>query len=76
MTVFELISVHRPLLQKLHSNGIKISDYKYIELYEKYLEMLKNGEKVTYIVTNLSGYFDVCERTVYNMIELFSTVVM
>lgn len=72
MNIHELISVNAPLLQKLHENGVKISDYKYIQLYEKYLEMIKNGEKITYIVSSLSSTFEICERTVYRLIEFFS----
>lgn len=73
MNLYELISLNRAMLKTMHKNGIKISDYKYLEIYEKYLEMTKNGDKITYIVANLSNIFEVGERTVYRIIELFQT---
>ena len=73
MTLYELISVNSSMLKRLHANGIKISDYKYLNIYEKYLEMIANGDKVTYIVANLSTIYDVGERTIYRLIELFQS---
>lgn len=73
MNLYELISLNRVMLKTMHKNGIKISDYKYLEIYEKYLEMTKNGDKITYIVANLSNIFEVGERTVYRLIEFFQT---
>ena len=73
MNNYELITINAPLLKKLHENGITISAYKHIPLYEKYLEMVKEGEKITYIVATLSSLFEVGERTVYRLIEFFQT---
>ena len=73
MNNYELITINAPLLKKLHKNGITISAYKHIPLYEKYLEMVKDGEKITYIVATLSSLFEVGERTVYRLIEFFQT---
>lgn len=72
MKMFELISVNAPILKVLHKNRVRTDVFKYVEIYEKYLEMSKSGEKITYIVANLSSTFDVCERTIYRIIELFS----
>ena len=72
MKLHELISVNAPLLKVLHKNGIKADAYKYVEIYDKYLEMTENGDKITYIVANLATSFDICERTIYRIIELFS----
>lgn len=73
MTVYELLSVNSEVLKKLHVNGVRISDYKYVEIYKRYLEMVESGEKVSYIVSNLASLYEVGERTVYRLIELFST---
>ena len=73
MNNYELITINAPLLKKLYENGIIISAYKHIPLYEKYLEMVKDGEKITYIVATLSSIFEVGERTVYRLIEFFQT---
>ena len=72
MTVYELLAVNSDVLKKLHINGVRISDYKYVEIYKKYLEMIESGDKVSYVVTNLSAIYEVGERTIYRLIELFS----
>ena len=63
MTVYELLSVNSEVLKKLHVNGVRISDYKYVEIYKRYLEMVESGEKVSYIVSNLASLYEVGERT-------------
>lgn len=73
MTVYELLAVNSDVLKKLHINGVRISDYKYVEIYKKYLEMMESGDKVSYIVSNLATIYEVGERTIYRLIELFST---
>jgi len=72
MKLHELISVNAPLLKVLHKNNVKADAYKYVEIYDKYLEMSGNGDKITYIVANLATSFDMCERTIYRIIEFFS----
>ena len=67
MTVYELLSVNSEVLKKLHVNGVRISDYKYVEIYKRYLEMVESGEKVSYIVSNLASLYEVGERTVYRL---------
>lgn len=73
MTLYELISINSPMLKKMHENGIKISDYKYLNIYEDYRNMVGNGDKVSYIVTTLAALYDVGERTIYRLVELFET---
>lgn len=73
MTLYELISINSPMLKKMHENGIRISDYKYLNLYEKYVEMVGNGDKISYIVSNLATLYDEGERTIYRLVELFET---
>lgn len=73
MKFFELISLNSGIMKILHKNRIKIDAYRHLELYEKYLKLSEKGEKMTYIVADLSASFDMCERSVYKIIEFFET---
>ena len=62
MKVIEILNFNRELLKKLHEAGIRLEDTQYIDLYSDYMNLYKNGEKVSYIVAILSR--KVCrERT-------------
>ena len=52
---------------------MKPDDYRYLELYADYKRMRGEGEKVTYIVSVLSGKYRVSERKVYSIIKRFGT---
>lgn len=50
MTVYDIVSLNRELLKRLHKNGIKVNDYKWLDLYNDYLQMKADGDKTSYIV--------------------------
>lgn len=51
MTAFEILYFNQELLKRLFESGLKISDYKYVDLYIDYEKMLCEGDKVIYIVS-------------------------
>lgn len=55
MTAFEILYFNQELLKRLFESGLKISDYKYVDLYIDYEKMLCEGDKVIYIVSVLSS---------------------
>jgi hypothetical protein len=69
MKVIELVSFNRELLSKIKAAGVNFDDYMYIDLYNEYKTMRKNGEKVTYIVAVLSEKYHISERKVYYLIK-------
>lgn len=69
MKVYELLSFNKELLLKIHIAGLKVDDYKYVDLYADYLHLKNEGEKVTYIVTLLSSKYGISERKVYNIVS-------
>lgn len=71
MTLFEILNFNKEILLKLQSLGVRIEDCRYIELYDDYARMCKDGEKVTYIVSVLATKYGICERKVYAIIKLF-----
>lgn len=69
MKVCEILFLNRELLKWLHDFGIESNDYKWVPLYQEYLKMKSEGDKVTYIVAVLSRKYNVCERKVYKIIQ-------
>lgn len=55
----------------MHLNQIRPTEIKYIDLYEKYLEMKKHNDKITYIVNVLASECGLKERSIYEMIRRF-----
>lgn len=72
MKVIELLNLHRSLLSFCREAGIHSDDVLYIDLYNDYLHMLADGNKVSYIVAVLSERYGVCERKVYALIKRFN----
>ena len=73
MTLFEILSFNKEIISKLLKAGVKPADYHYIDLYNDYMCMLNQGEKVTYIVATLSERYSVSERKIYSIIKRFKT---
>lgn len=69
MKVYEIINFNGALLRMFDETGIKLSDHRYIELYNEYARMLEAGEKVSYIVAHLSEKYSISERSVYSLIK-------
>lgn len=44
MTVYDIVSLNRELLKRLHKNGIKTDDYKWLDLYNDYMQMKAAGD--------------------------------
>ena len=71
MKVIEILNFNKELLNRIHNAGIRLDDCQYINLYNEYEQMLRDGEKVTYIVSVLSEKYSVSERKVYGVIKHF-----
>jgi hypothetical protein len=69
MKIIELVTFNRELLSKIKAAGIHFDDCMYIDLYNEYNTMRKNGEKVTYTVAVLSEKYHISERKVYYLIR-------
>lgn len=72
MNVYEFLSVHRSVLEKMQSLHTRPSDVKYIGLYKDYIRLEKEGHKKIYILQYLSDEYNVDERTIYRVIKRFS----
>ncbi len=72
MNAFELLTIHRNVLELMSTASIEVGDVKYIEMYKEYRGMMDKGHKMTYIVQYLSDEYGVGESTVYRVIKKFS----
>lgn len=72
MNAFELLTIHRNVLELMSSVSIEVGDVKYIGMYKEYRHMVDDGHKMTYIVQYLSDEYGVGESTVYRVIKKFS----
>lgn len=70
--MFEILSFHGELLQRLSEAGVRVDDYRFIALYRDYIGMKSGGDKVTYIVAVLASRYHVSERKVYDVIRLMT----
>lgn len=73
MILYEGVKMYGSTLNYLTKMGYKHGDCKYIPLFEDYLLMKKEGDKVVYIVAALSDKYGVSERKIYDIIGRFSS---
>lgn len=72
MKVIDVLKLGRETLELLYRAGVRPTDYRYIPLYEDYLQMVNNGYKMAYIIATLATRYNVGERTVYSIIARLS----
>lgn len=71
MKVADLVNFSADVMKKLHSFGIRLEDYKYLELYHEYKAMKADGYKTVFIVAKLSETHNVSERLIYKILRHF-----
>ena len=50
-----------------------MEDVQYIDLFNEYLALVTQGEKVSYIVATLADKYNISERKVYDLIKRFKS---
>lgn len=75
MLIAEFVRINARLLKTLSDYGIKISDYKYVELFRDFVKMRENGDKTTYIVVALSEKYKLSETSVYRILRRFKVAI-
>lgn len=69
MTQYELLKTVESLLVVLMSNDVDAKDVKYLEMYQEYMRLKKEGHKVGYVVYYLSQQYECSEATVYRVVK-------
>ena len=73
MKVIEILNLNKELLKKFQIAGIRMEDVEYIDLFNEYLALVTQGEKVSYIVATLADKYTISERKVYDLIRRFKS---
>lgn len=71
MTVYEFLKVNETFIQYVIKNLPSVQLLGYLELYQEYLDLKKQGEKVSYIVAILADKYKVTERLIYKVVKQF-----
>ena len=69
MTNYELLIMNRSMVEVLLSNHININDVQNLQIYEQFIEMKKQGHKVTYITVFLAHKYGMTDRCIYKIIK-------
>lgn len=73
MKVIEILNLNKELLKNFQKAGIRMDDVQYIDLFNEYLALVTQGEKVSYIVATLADKYTISERKVYDLIKRFKS---
>lgn len=69
MTAFELMYFMRETMKSLSECDIKIDDYRYIDMYLEFKEMLAKNEKKEYIKSYLANKYCISESSVSRVVR-------
>lgn len=72
MTNYELLIINRSMVEVLLANHININDVQNLQIYEQFMEMKKQGHKVTYITVFLAHKYGMTDRGIYKIIKRLS----
>ncbi|MBQ3679831.1 MAG: hypothetical protein IJP79_07175 [Paludibacteraceae bacterium] len=71
MKVIEILRFNREILERLSKNDIRTDDWEYVEMFNEYEQLRKEGEKVTWIIDTLSEKYGCSERSIHRIISRF-----
>ncbi len=75
MRIADFIRLHKEMMNLLSNYEIKMDDFKYIEMFEDYDAMVKEGNKISYIVSYLSDKYRLSEASVYRVLKRFKATI-
>lgn len=64
--------MNRSMVEVLLANHININDVQNLQIYEQFMEMKKQGHKVTYITVFLAHKYGMTVRGIYKIIKRLS----
>lgn len=71
MKIADFIRLHKSAMNFLSKRGIKMDDCKYVDMFADYEVMRTNGDKVTYIISELSAKYHISEASIYRILKRF-----
>lgn len=75
MTVYQILTLARPIFEALIAEGVNMKDAQFIDLYADYIAMHENGEKTAYIEAVLCERYGIKRAKFYLILRSFQTEV-
>lgn len=75
MKVAELLKISSGTMKMLSKFDIRMSDYKYLDMFSEYEDLAGKGCKISSVVMCLSEKYSISEATVYRIIKRFKTTI-
>ena len=75
MKVHEVLTLSKPILDKMRQAGVKIGDVQYISMYEDYQSMKREGVKVSFNAEKLSEEYKIKPRKFFYIIKKFDSAI-
>jgi len=72
MEIISLLKLGENILELMSKNDIKVTDYKYISMYDKYVKLREEHCKYWYVIKILSEEYKISESAVCRLIRKFS----
>lgn len=69
MTNYELLIMNRSMVEVLLKNHVNINDVQNLQIYEQFVEMKKQGHKVSYITVFLADKYSMTDRGIYKIVK-------
>ena len=69
MEVVELLKIGKELLKMMSENDVKRDDYKFVKMYQEYLNMRKRGVKYRAVIQMLSEEYHSSKATIERAIR-------
>lgn len=76
MNCYEIIKANASLLQILKNNQIGVNDIDNLHIYEEFRAMKKQNHKTVYCVCVLADKYGKSQRSIYNIINHFRSVLV
>ena len=67
--VYDLLRSFQSSFEYMKANDITPLDFEYLDMYDRYIEMKSQGDKVTYIAEVLSAEDGISTRTFYKVVK-------
>lgn len=72
MKVVELVKISSEAMKVMSDSGIRTEDWRFVRMYEEYVEMRQRREKFRYIIACLSERYGISESTVKRVVGRMS----
>lgn len=69
MKVVELVKISTEAMKVMSNNDIKMHDWRWIKMYEEYLDMRRSREKFRWVIAHLADAYGLSESSVARVIR-------